>query len=195
MSSRLEALCALFARARPMIPLCGPINWRSPTLLGPFRVIGDCLSDEETLMLAWADTALPIRSGDVGIWHLPTREPGPEPPAGAAWVPQGEQEATKWLVTVNGLDWLANKFFAVKRDPTYHVPFARVIALKSFPGLPLEHPEEWRRLKEEALELRANPPQRPDLIVFPHDLLSPAAVKAAILAAAHEDAAAARASA
>src|SRR5437773_1266093 len=183
MSSPLDAVRALLRAARPMIRLGGPIDWRSSTLLGPFRVVGDCLSEEECPMFAWADTALPIRSGDTGIWHLPTREPGPQPPAGAAFIPQGEQEATKWLVTVDGVDWLACKYFAVQRDPEFHVPFARVVALKPFPGLPLEDPAESQRLKEEARELRANPPRRPDLIVFPEDLLSPAAVAEAIIAA------------
>src|SRR5947207_12834544 len=183
MSSPLDAVRALLRAARPMIRLGGPIDWRSSTLLGPFRVVGDCLSEEECPMFAWADTALPIRSGDVGIWHLPSREPGPHPPAGTTWVPQVEAEATKWLVTVDGVDWIANKYFAVRRDPTFHVPFALVVAVKRFPGPPLEDPAESRRLKEEALELRANPPRRPDLIVFPQDLLSPAAVKAAILSA------------
>ena len=183
MSSPLDAVRALLRAARPMIRLGGPIDWRSSTLLGPFRVVGDCLSEEECPMFAWADTALPIRSGDVGIWHLPSREPGPQPPAGTTWVPQGEAEATKWLVTVDGVDWLACKYFAVRRDPEFHIPFARVIALQAFPGLPLEHPEESRRLRDEGLALRANPPRRPDLIVFPEDLLSPAAVAEAIIAA------------
>src|SRR6266480_4669697 len=105
MSSPLEAVRALLARARPMILFGEPVDWRSPTLLGPFPVIGDCLCEEECPRLAWADTALPIRSGDVGVWHLPTREPGPEPPAGAAWIPQGEQGAVKWLVVVEGEGW------------------------------------------------------------------------------------------
>lgn len=135
-------------------------------MLGPFPVVGDCVSDEECLSLAFIDYAS-IRPGDLGIWFMPSREPG-------------EQYASKWLIADSaGEFWLACKYFAVRYRPDFHVPVARVLLiLKGEPGS--LDPELSARMAQEILALRANIPERADLVVFERNLLDHTAIVAAI---------------
>src|SRR6185295_15957682 len=87
-------------------------------MLGPFPVVGDCVSDEECLSMAFIEEEA-IRPGDLGIWHMPSLEPG-------------EQYASKWLLEDSaGEFWLACKYFAVRYRPGFHVPVARVVLMVS----------------------------------------------------------------
>lgn len=135
-------------------------------MMGPFPCVGDCVSDTQRFSLAFIE-ALPIRDGDLAIWHMPQLE-------------AGEQYACKWLVAdSHGEFWLACKYFAVRYRQDFHKPIARVVTIVSGDEGTFE-PELAERLMNEMIELRANPPQRDDVIVFPDDLLTHAAIVAAI---------------
>jgi hypothetical protein len=149
------------------------LDWNSRTLVGPFHIVGDCLSEQDLPGLAWLDTALPIRSGDTVTWCLPSLQPARRPVPDAACAPQGEQESTKWYVVIDGVELLVCKYFALRRRPDFHTPFARLVAEVRYPlGWPIDDPAESRRIAAEMRELQANPPQRSDLLVFREHLFS-----------------------
>src|SRR5262249_17896810 len=132
----------------PVIRLLDGLDWRSPGLFGPLHGRGDCLMDHgECPVLCWFDRNLPARNGDVILWRLPMREPGRclVLPDGTV-VPQDEQASGKWYVVVDGVEWLACRYFAIRRDPKFHEPFARLVAEVCYPGWPLESPAESQRL-------------------------------------------------
>jgi len=138
----------------------------SPTLAGPFPMVGDCVCEQELRALAFTDE-LPIRVGDLGIWQVPNPDPA-------------EQYACKRLVA-DGADilWLACKYFAVKYRPDFHKAVARVVAILSDTPGTLD-PELSARLHKEMQTLRQQPPVRDDVVVFPVDLLTHEAIVAAI---------------
>lgn len=135
-------------------------------MLGPFPVVGDCVSDEECLAMAFVEQEA-IHPGDLGIWYMPSREPG-------------EQYASKWLMAdSSGELWLACKYFAVRYRPDFHVPVARVLLIVSGDPGSLD-PELSARMSNEILDLRAKAPQRADLVVFKENLLDHTLIVAAI---------------
>lgn len=138
----------------------------SKTLQGPFPCVGDCIDDQQRLAAAYMDS-LSIRSGDLGIWFMPSCE-------------VGEQYACKWLVQDSaGRGWLACKYFAVRYRPDFHKAAGRVVAIVN--GEPGSFDEPLaKRLAAEMAHLRASPPVRDDVIVFPEDLLDLGAIVAAI---------------
>jgi hypothetical protein len=108
------------------------------------------------------------------MWRLPSREPGRFAHPAIAGAPTGDEETTKWLCAVNGVELLVCRYFAVRRRPEFHVPFARLAAEVRYPcEWPVRDPQESRRITEEMRELQANPPRRSDLVVFRPDLFSP----------------------
>lgn len=127
-------------------------------MIGPFPVVGDCVSDEERMSMAFIEYTSTLASGDLGIWYMPSLEPG-------------EQYASKWLlIDQSGKSWLACKYFAVRYRPGFHVPIAKVVLIISS-GLGSLDPELSDRMSSEIRDLRANPPKRADLVVFESDLL------------------------
>jgi hypothetical protein len=151
------------------------LDWRSPGLVGPLLGVGDCIFDgAEVLSYAWFDRTLPVRSGDLVLWYA-SDEPMPaEHERPADWIPQGECELTKWLEVVNGVEWIFCKYWACKRDPRFHTPFARCVAQMFYPpGSRMRYRDKAHAVTEHARELRANPPRRSDVVVFPEDLFSP----------------------
>lgn len=138
----------------------------SKTLQGPFPCVGDCINDRHRLAAAYIDS-LSIRAGDLGIWFMPSCEPS-------------EQYACKWLVQDRaGRGWLACKYFAVRYRSEFHKAAGRVVAVVS--GEPGTFNESLaRRLSAEMAQLRASPPVRDDVIVFPEDLLDLTQIVAAI---------------
>lgn len=106
-----------------------------------------------------------VRDGDLGIWFMPSREPG-------------EQYASKWLVWSDGW-WLACKYFAVRYKPDFHFPVARVARIVA--GEPGSlNPSLSARMSAEIQELRASLPVRSDLVVFQRDILAHADIVSAI---------------
>jgi len=138
----------------------------SKTIQGPFPCVGDCISDEHRLAAAYTD-ALSIRTGDLGIWFMPSCEPG-------------DQFACKWLVQdSSGRGWLACKYFAVRYRPGFHRAAGRVVAIVN--GEPGTFDETLAlRLASEMAQLRASPPARDDVIVFTEDLLDLTSIVAEI---------------
>lgn len=117
--------------------------------------------------MAFIEYTSALVSGDLGIWFMPSLEPG-------------EQYASKWLlVDQSGEKWLACKYFAVRYSPDFHKPVARVVLIVSGDSGSLE-PELSARMASEIAGLRANPPARADLVVFPNDLLEQPLILAAI---------------
>jgi hypothetical protein len=135
-------------------------------MLGPFPVVGDCVSDEERHALAYIDHE-PLRDGDLAIWYMPSREPG-------------EQYASKWLIadSAGGL-WIACKYFAVRYRPEFHVPVARVVLILAGESGSFD-PELSAKMAGEIRSLRANPPERADMVVFHEDILEHGEIVAAI---------------
>jgi len=138
----------------------------STTLQGPFQCVGDCVSEDQRVSVAYIDS-MNVRDGDLGIWFMPSQE-------------QGEQFAAKWLVAdSSGHAWLACKYFAVRYRPEFHQAIARVVAIvRGEPGTfnrPLS-----RRLAREMAALRDSPPQRDDVVVFAKDLFNHDAIVAAL---------------
>jgi hypothetical protein len=135
-------------------------------MLGPFPVVGDCVSDEERLSLAFIECKS-VRAGDLVIWFMPSRD-------------DGEQYAAKWLLVdeVGGY-WLACKYFAVRYRPEYHVPVARVALIVSGDSGTL-NADISSKMAHEIQALRANPPKRADLVVFKEDLLDQEKIVSAI---------------
>jgi hypothetical protein len=148
------------------------LDWGSPTLEGPIRGVGDCVYPHaEVPALFWVDTALPPRHGALMLWYMPEQL-------------AGEQTLGKWFLIVDGQQWIACKYFAARRCPGWHVAAGRVVAeLRGPIGMknPV-NPELSAQLAEEMRELRANPPRRPDLVVFPRDLIDHCEIAAAIRA-------------
>lgn len=131
-----------------------------------FPVVGDCVSDEERMAMALIDQT-PIQHGDLGLWFMPSLEPG-------------EQYAAKWLLADSGGDWwLACKFYAVKFRADFHVPIGRVSHIVSGEAGSLD-PDLSARMANEIRELRASSPRRADLVVFAEDLLDQDRIVAAI---------------
>lgn len=140
-------------------------NPGSVTMTGPFPVVGDCVGSEERYAAAMLEK-LPVRHGDLGIWFMPS-------------LPAIDQYACKWLLSVDGEFWLACKYFAVRYRPDFHRPVARVVAIVS--GDPGSFdPVLASRMAREIALLRAKPPRRDDLVVFPADLLDQSAIIDAI---------------
>lgn len=126
-------------------------------MLGPFPVVGDCVSDEERASFAFIDYA-PLSHGDLGIWHMPSQA-------------HGQQYASKWLLQDSaGEWWLACKYFAVRFRPEFHKPVARVVLIVSGEPGSLD-PALSMQMSDEILELRRSPPKRADLVVFRDDIL------------------------
>lgn len=139
---------------------------KSKTLQGPFPCVGDCIADEHRLSAAYVDS-LSIRTGDLGIWFMPSCQ-------------EGEQYACKWLVQDSaGRGWLACKYFAVRYRPDFHRAAGRVVAIVSGEPGTFDEPLSLR-LSAEMQQLRANPPTRDDVVVFPEDLLDLVSIVAAI---------------
>jgi hypothetical protein len=139
---------------------------QSRTIQGPFAVVGDCISASTSLSAAYIDS-LPLRHGDLGIWFMPS-------------LPPGEQYACKWLLQdCQETLWLACKYFAVRYRRDFHQAVARVVSIVSgeagtFDVVLAE------RLSREMAGLRASPPARNDVIVFPEDLVKREDIIAAI---------------
>lgn len=124
-------------------------------MLGPFPVIGDCVSEKECIAYAYIEYET-IRPGDLGIWHMPS---------------QDEPYASKWLVQDSaGGYWLACKYFAVRFRPDFHVPIARVVEIFCGENGSLD-PVLSASMTQEIVDLRSSPPRRADVVVFAHDLL------------------------
>lgn len=135
-------------------------------MLGPFPVVGDCVSDEERLAVAYIEYET-VRVGDLGIWFMPSLAPG-------------EQYASKWLVQdAAGELWLACKYFAVRYRADFHKPVGRVVVILSAEAGSL-NPELSAQMAEEIRKLRGQPPRRADLAVFETDLLEYAEIVSAI---------------
>jgi len=139
---------------------------QSKTLQGPFKCVGDCVSDVHRVAAAYIDS-LSVRNGDLGIWFMPSRA-------------SGEQFAAKWLVEDSaGRAWLACKYFATRYKPEFHHAAARVVAIvQGEPGT-FDRPLA-RRLAKQMTALRAAPPPRDDVVVFSEDLLEHDAIVAAL---------------
>jgi hypothetical protein len=138
----------------------------SPTLQGPFRCVGDCVSERQYVSAAYIDS-LSVRDGDLGVWFMPS-------------CAEGEQFASKWLVADSaGRAWLACKYFAVRYRPGFHQAVARVVAIVQGERGTFDRPLATR-LATEMAALRAAPPRRDDVVVFPEDLLDHAAIVAAL---------------
>jgi hypothetical protein len=138
----------------------------STTLKGPFRCVGDCVTDRHYVAAAYVDT-LSVRDGDLGIWFMPSQS-------------AGEQFASKWLVCDSaGRAWLACKYFAVRYRPDFHKAVARVVAIVRGEDGTFDRPLA-RRLAKEMAALRNSPPQRDDVVVFPEDLLDHDSIVAAL---------------
>jgi hypothetical protein len=132
-------------------------NPASPTLHGPYQCVGDCISEDRRFSAAMIDT-LSIRLGDLGLWFMPSLEPG-------------EQYACKWFVADSaGRTWLACKYFAVRHCPDFHYAAGRVVAIIEGERGTFDEPLA-SRLASEMAGLRANPPRRDDVVVFREDLL------------------------
>lgn len=129
-------------------------------------MVGDCVSDEEHLAMAFIEQES-IRPGDLGIWCMPSLEPR-------------ERYASKWLLEdSSGEYWLACKYFAVRYQPGFHVPVARVVLVVS--GEPGSMDVMLSaQMAGEIRELRTNSPQRADLVVFKENLLDHTRIVAAI---------------
>jgi hypothetical protein len=88
----------------------------SDTLVGPIECVGDCVHPHSEVAAAvWIDTALPPRDGDLIAWHMPEQS-------------SGERTATKWFLVIDGEQWIACKYFAVRRRPGWHIAAGRVVA-------------------------------------------------------------------
>ena len=135
-------------------------------MLGPFPVVGDCVSEEECKAVAFIECE-PIHHGDLGLWYMPSLEPD-------------EQYAAKWLLAdSSGEWWLACKFFAVKFRTGFHIPVGRVsYIISGDPGS--LNAELSVSMAGEIHDLRANPPPRADLVVFAQNLLDQDRIVAAI---------------
>lgn len=129
---------------------------QSPGLRGPFRCVGDCVSEHEAYAAAYVDS-LCVRDGDLGLWFMPCR-------------PEGDQYAAKWLLADDAQRlWLACKFFAVRYRPDYHFAIGRVVAIvRGEPGTFDDGVSE--RMRMEITALRRSPPMREDVRVFQTDL-------------------------
>jgi len=129
-------------------------------------MVGDCVSDEERMALAYIEHE-PIHPGDLGIWFMPSLE-------------KGEQYASKWLLEdSSGEFWLACKYFAVRFLVGYHIPIARVVAVVSGDPGTLDA-ELSARMASEVSDLRASHPKRADLVVFDEPVLDHRVIVAAI---------------
>jgi hypothetical protein len=139
----------------------------SKTMSGPFQIVGDCIADEHRLGGAYIEDRMSIRTGDLGIWFMPSQ-------------PEGEQYACKWLVQDSAGDgWLACKYFAVRYRPDFHKAAGRVVGIVL--GAPGTFDEPLsQRLAQGMRDLRASPPRRDDVLVFAEDLIDPAAIVAEI---------------
>lgn len=138
----------------------------SPTLQGPFPCVGDCIAAEHRLAAAYVER-LSIRSGDLGIWFMPSCE-------------EGERYACKWLVEDSaGRGWLACKYFAARYRSDFHRAAGRVVAIVNGEPGTFDEPLS-SRLSAEMAQLRASPPIRDDVVVFPEDLLDLSSIVAAI---------------
>jgi hypothetical protein len=160
---------------RRQVRLYDGLDWSSPGLIGPLYGVGDCIFDhEEVASWNWFDRNLPPRSGDVVLWYASDEPMPPEHDRPKDWIPQGEVELTKWLYVIDGVEWIVCKYHACKRDPRFHTPFARRVAeVRCPPGSELLFRADAHALAEHIRELRANPPLRPDVVVFPEGLFSP----------------------
>jgi hypothetical protein len=137
------------------------VDWRSPTLQA-HRIVGDCLFPHgERFGFFFIDRALPIRPGDAGDWEIPA-------------LPERQRFGNaKWLIDVDGVEWLACKYFATRRSH-YQVARGRIVAHALFPAFwrflrPINN--ESAELMKQMADLRADPPSRPDVVVFPEDLV------------------------
>lgn len=149
-----------------MLTIFDGFDPHSKTLSGPFPCIGDCISDQNRLSVAYIDS-LSTRSGDLGIWFMPSQE-------------EGERYASKWLVQDSaGRAWLACKYFAVRYRPGFHKAAGRVVAIVTGEPGTFDEPLA-QRLSAEMMQLRASPPVRDDVIVFADDLLDLTSIVAEI---------------
>jgi len=160
-----EQTLRLLCRVESFVILDG-FDPDSKTMQGPFACVGDCICDRHRLAAAYIDS-ISIRSGDLGIWFMPSCE-------------AGEQYACKWLVQDSaGRGWLACKYFAVRYRPDFHRAAGRVVAIVSGEPGTFDEPLA-NRLSAEMFQLRASPPRRDDVIVFAEDLLDLTAIVAEI---------------
>lgn len=155
----------LLLKVESLVVLDG-FDEQSKTLQGPFPCVGDCISDQHRLAAAYVDS-LSIRTGDLGIWFMPSLKPD-------------EQYACKWFVQDSaGRDWLACKYFAVRYRPEFHKAAGRVVAIVTGEPGTFDAPLA-QRLSAEMNQLRAAPPRRDDVLVFSEDLLDITSIVAEI---------------
>lgn len=160
-----EQTLRLLLKVESLVVLDG-FDPESKSMQGPFPCVGDCVCDQHRLAAAYVDS-ISIRTGDLGIWFMPSQE-------------EGERYACKWLVQDSaGRAWLACKYFAVRYRPGFHKAAGRVVAIVI--GEPGTFDERLaQRLSAEMIQLRASPPVRDDVIVFADDLLDLTSIVAEI---------------
>lgn len=160
-----EQTARLFLNPTAVVVMDG-FDQTSATLSGPYPCVGDCIDDQDRFAAAYVDS-LSIRDGDLGIWFMPSQEPG-------------EQYACKWLLAdAAGRAWLACKYFAVRYRADYHKAIGRVVAIVT--GEPGTFDEPLAQMMSAQIAaLRASPPRRDDVIVFAEDLLDMTSIVAEI---------------
>jgi hypothetical protein len=113
----------------------------------------------------WVDRGLSVRHGDLAQWHFPST---------------GEYCA-KYLLDVDGVDWLACKTGARVRLGDERL-IGRVVMTIRGKGPNLVDPSASAALAEDARMLRANPPKHRDFCVFAEDLFDHEQMRVAIRA-------------
>jgi hypothetical protein len=144
--------------ASAVIRLYEGLDWNSPTLIGPYESVGDCLMETECRAVSWYDTALPARDGDTVGWT--------EPDVG---------ETAKWFYVIGGVELIACKYFAQCGTPKFGgAPFFRMVAEIRYPSSwPVVDPTASTHFVGKMQELQRGPRRRPHLVAFSPDLFSP----------------------
>jgi hypothetical protein len=116
--------------------------------------VGECLFEDERPTRLWVDRGLNVRHGDLALWHFPRT---------------GEYLA-KYLLEVDGVEWLSCKTGARRRQGDEHV-VGRVVLTMRGTGQNLANPAASAKLAEDVRALRASPPRHASFCVFQRDLL------------------------
>jgi hypothetical protein len=92
--------------------------------------------------------------------------------------------AVKWLLVVNGEDWICCNYYAVRRTEGYHAEVGRVVAEIRAPlgTRQLADAQDIQWSVDDKRAMRAKSPIRPDMVFFPVDLTDHGEIMAAIRA-------------
>jgi hypothetical protein len=152
-------------------------NRNSAGLFGPVPAVGDCLDDgPEVFKVLWFDRDVAPKHGDAVLWHVLNADPQQYATLrGGLRIPVGRAGVVKWLIDDAGAQWLANRYWAVRRDPETSAAVATLVRTRTFPDLPPWDPEFSEQLRREQHEERASTAVNdPDFIHFREDRPSPA---------------------